>query len=192
MKGRDMNEKTVVTIGSVFFGLFLFFFGLPFTLTPFMILSDGMIDPDYPFESLFMIAFTMPFLIGGLFVQFFGLSMIWRGLREDADPESIPRQKLPGLGEADGSNSEGLWNGNQESISKNNWIGPDLIETGPDVPEDWYLTYNGPAPVVEEIYDENYAVDIGNGVVPIHFYIKKWGIPEGFGKTDHEKLWSIE
>ena len=187
-----MNEKNVVTIGSVFFGLFLFFFGLPFTLTPFMILSDGIIDPDYPFESLFMIAFTMPFLIGGLFVQFFGLSMIWRGLREAADPTPIPREKPPGLGEADGSNSEVLWNGNQELISKNNWIGPDLIETGPDVPEDWYLTYNGPAPVVEGIYDENYAVDIGNGVVPIHFYIKKWGIPEGFGKTDHEKLWSIE
>ena len=83
-------------------------------------------------------------------------------------------------------------NGNQESISKNNWIGPDGIETGPDVPEDWYLTYDGPAPIVEEIYEENYAVDRGNGAVPIDFYIKKWGVPEGFGKTDHEKLWSME
>ena len=51
-------------------------------------------------------------------------------------------------------------NGNQESVSKNNWIGPDGIESGPDVPEDWYLTYNGPAPIVEEIYEENYAVDL--------------------------------
>ena len=83
-------------------------------------------------------------------------------------------------------------NGSQESVSENNWIGPDGVESGPGVSEDWYLTYNGPAPVVEDIYDENYAVDRGNGVVPIHFYIKKWGIPEGFGKTDHEKLWSIE
>ena len=83
-------------------------------------------------------------------------------------------------------------NGNQEPISKNNWIGPDGIETGPDVPEDWYLTYNGPAPIVEDIYDENYAVDRGDGAVPIDFYIKKWGVPEGFGKTDHEKLWSME
>ena len=83
-------------------------------------------------------------------------------------------------------------NGNQESVSKNNWIGPDGIETGPDVPEDWYLTYDGPAPIVEEIYEENYAVDRGNGAVPIDFYIKKWGVPEGFGKTDHEKLWPME
>ena len=83
-------------------------------------------------------------------------------------------------------------NGNQESISKNNWIGPDGIETGPDVPEDWYLTYNGPAPIVEDIHDENYAVDRGDGAVPIDFYIKKWGVPEGFGKTDHEQLWSME
>ena len=187
-----MNEKTVVRIGSMFFGLFLFFFGLPFTLTPFMFLSEGVIDPDYPFESLFMIAFTIPFLIVGLFIQFFGLSMIWGGLRGTADPIPIPRELPPGLGEEDESNSEGLWNGNQEPISKNNWIGSDGTESDLDVPEDWYLTYNGPAPIVEGIYDENYAVDRGNGVVPIHFYIKKWGIPEGFGKTDHEKLWSIE
>ena len=52
-----MREETVGRIGSMFFGLFLFFFGLPFTLVPFMMLSDGVIDPDYPFESLFMIIF---------------------------------------------------------------------------------------------------------------------------------------
>ena len=80
----------------------------------------------------------------------------------------------------------------QEPVSKNNWIGPDGTESGPDVPEDWYLTYDGPAPVVEEIYDENYAVDRGNGTIPIDFYIKTWGVPEGFGKTDHEKKWSID
>ncbi|MBD60409.1 MAG: hypothetical protein CMB03_00895 [Euryarchaeota archaeon] len=83
-------------------------------------------------------------------------------------------------------------NGDQELLSKHNWIGPDGTESGPDVPDDWYLTYIGPAPIVEEIYDENYAVDRGNGAVPIDYYIKKWGVPEGFGKTDHEKLWSME
>jgi|GEM_PF-818366 len=82
--------------------------------------------------------------------------------------------------------------GDQDPISKNNWIGPDGVESGPDVPEDWYLTYDGPAPVVEEIYDENYAVDRGNGTVPVDFYIKRWGVPEGFGKTDHEKKWSMD
>ena len=83
-------------------------------------------------------------------------------------------------------------NGKKESVSKNNWIGPDGTESGPDVPEEWYLTYDGPAPVVEEIYDENYAVDRGNGTIPVDFYIKTWGVPEGFGKTDHEKKWSMD
>ena len=82
--------------------------------------------------------------------------------------------------------------GDQDPISKNNWIGPDGTESGPDVPEDWYLTYDGPAPVVEDIYDENYVVDRGNGTVPVDFYIKRWGVPEGFGKTDHEKKWSMD
>ena len=74
-------------------------------------------------------------------------------------------------------------NGNQESVSKNNWIGPDGTESGPDVPEDWYLTYVGPAPIVEDVYDENYGVDRGNGAVPIDFYIKKWGVPEAVSYT---------
>ena len=123
-----MNEETVGRIGSMFFGLFLFFFGLPFTLTPFMILSDGVIDPDYPFESLFMIVFTIPFLMAGLFVQFFGLSMIRGGLRGTADTTPIPRELPPGTGQdwiegsnpileemrrrrvsEDESNSEGWW-----------------------------------------------------------------------------------
>ena len=135
-----MNEKTVVRIGSMFFGLFLFFFGLPFTLTPFMFLSEGVIDPDYPFESLFMIAFIIPFLIGGLFIQFFGLSMIWGGLKGTVDPTPIPRELPPGTGEEDESNSEVLWNGNQESISKNNWIGPDGTESGPGTVSYTHLT----------------------------------------------------
>ena len=83
-------------------------------------------------------------------------------------------------------------NGNHETNSVDNWDGPDGTESGPGVPEDWYLTYEGPAPIVEDIYDENYVVDRGNGTVPVDFYIKKWGVPEGFGNTDHEKLWSME
>ena len=78
------------------------------------------------------------------------------------------------------------------SFSKNNWIGPDGTESGPGVPEDWYLRYDGPAPIVEAIYDENYVVDRGNGTVPVDFYIKRWGVPQGFGNTDYEKLWSME
>ena len=52
--------------------------------------------------------------------------------------------------------------------------------------------YDGPAPILEDVYDENYVVDRGNGAVLVDFYIKKWGIPAGFGKTDYERLWSME
>ena len=71
--------------------------------------------------------------------------------------------------------------------SGKNWVGPDGTESGPSVTENWYLSYDGPAPIVEDIYEENYGVDRGDGAVPIEFYIKKWGIPDGFGKTDYEK-----
>ena len=70
--------------------------------------------------------------------------------------------------------------------SGKNWIGPDGTESGPSIPENWYLSYEGQAPIVEDIYGDNYAVDRGNGAIPIHFYIKKWGLPDGFGKTDYE------
>ena len=73
------------------------------------------------------------------------------------------------------------------AVAKGNWMGPDGTESGPSVTDNWYISYDGPAPIVEDIYDENYGVDRGNGAVPIEFYIKKWGIPDGFGKTDFEK-----
>lgn len=73
-----------------------------------------------------------------------------------------------------------------ETNNDGNWIGPDGVESGPNVPDDWYLSYDGPAPIVEDIYEENYAVDRGDGAIPIDFYINKWGIPNGFGKTDYE------
>ena len=74
------------------------------------------------------------------------------------------------------------------AIAEGNWMGPDGTESGPGVPEDWYLSYGGPAPVVEDIYDENYAVDRGNGAIPIQFYVKKWGIPKGFEEKTEEAL----
>ena len=73
------------------------------------------------------------------------------------------------------------------SPSGENWIGPDGVESGPGVSENWYLSYDGPAPVVEDIYEKNYGVERGNGAIPIEFYINKWGIPDGFGNTDYEK-----
>ena len=83
-------------IGSIIFGSFLFFFGLPFTLVPFMLFSDGVIDINYPFESLFMIAFSVPFLLAGLLVQFLGLGSILGAFRSTIDPGSIPRKLPPG------------------------------------------------------------------------------------------------
>ena len=79
-------------------------------------------------------------------------------------------------------------NNSDNASSGNNWMGPDGTESGPDVPEDWYLSYGGPAPVVEDIYDENYAVDRGNGAIPIQFYVKKWGVPEGFEEETEKVL----
>ena len=86
-----------------------------------------------------------------------------------------------------------------KTLSGENWMGPDGTESGPDVPEDWYLSYEGPAPVVDDIYGENYGVDRGNGVIPIQFYVKKWGVPKGFeektkeakDKNEPEKLSSL-
>ena len=108
-KRSDMEGDTMGRIMPMFFGLFLFFFGLPFTLTPFMILGDGVIDPAYPFESLFIIVFTIPFLMAGLAVNFLGLSIVWGGLVEDSDPTPTPRELPPSTGEEDESNSERWW-----------------------------------------------------------------------------------
>ena len=89
------------------------------------------------------------------------------------------------FGDADGDGESST--ATSAPLGEGNWIGPDGTESGPSVAEDWYMRYDGPAPIVESIADENYAVDRGNGAVPIDFYIEKWGVPEGFGKTSNEK-----
>jgi len=89
------------------------------------------------------------------------------------------------FGDADGDGESST--ATSAPLGEGNWIGPDGTESGPSVAEDWYMRYDGPAPIVESIADENYAVDRGNGAVPIDFYIEKWGVPKGFGKTSNEK-----
>ena len=84
---------------------------------------------------------------------------------------------------------EGKENEHRESHSKDVWVGPDGTESGPGVPEDWYLSYDGPAPKVEAVYEDNYGVDRGNGAIPVDFYINKWGVPEGYGPTKQEEIW---
>ena len=74
------------------------------------------------------------------------------------------------------------------AIAEGNWMGPDGTESGPGVPEDWYLSYDGPAPIVEGINAPNYVVDRGIGTIPIEFYAKKWGVPEGFEEETKEAL----
>ena len=172
-KKENTGAKRVdfVRIVNVFVATLLFLFGLTFTLMPYFVYRTEDMSDD-PFILLFLAA-TLPFSIFGLFVL------------------SIARGMITGewtVAGAHETNSDlRWWNGNQDPTSKNNWIGPDGVESGPDAPEDWYLTYDGPAPAVEDINDENYVVDRGNGAVPIEFYINKWGVPEGFGEMDNER-----
>ena len=69
---------------SLVMGIFMFFFGLPFTSVPFLILSD--IGFELSPEMFFMIAFTLPFLLAGLFVQTLGIAGIYYGLTGKANP----------------------------------------------------------------------------------------------------------
>ena len=83
-------------IGQIIGGVFAFFFGLPFTLVPFMILGDmrGM-DAGLS-ETIFLTAFAIPFSLVGLLVQFMGLSAMFGWISTKEDPGSIPRKLPPG------------------------------------------------------------------------------------------------
>ena len=72
-------------------GIFTFFFGLPFTLVPFIMFFDGAIDPANPFEALFLIAFSIPFLLSGLAIQSMGLAAIRWAFVATKDPTLAPR-----------------------------------------------------------------------------------------------------
>jgi hypothetical protein len=86
-----MNSEfdTAPRVVSIFLGLFFMSFGLPFALVPFMMISDGGIDPDYPFESLFMLAFSAPFFFAGIGVMYMGVRAVLMGIRgEETTPDA--------------------------------------------------------------------------------------------------------
>ena len=84
MESKGIGER----IGQIIGGVFLFFFGLPFTLVPFMILGD-MRGPDAGLsESIFLTAFSVPFLLAGLGVQFLGLSAIFGWINSEVKPDA--------------------------------------------------------------------------------------------------------
>ena len=85
----EMESNGIVTrIGQIIFGVLLFFFGLPFTLAPFMILGEVSLGIDNLFESVFMIGFAIPFLLAGLGVQFIGLIAIFGWFTSEVNPDA--------------------------------------------------------------------------------------------------------
>ena len=77
----NSESETVPRVVSIFFGLFFMSFGLPFALVPFMMIYDGVIDPDYPFVSLFMLAFSSPFFLAGTGIMYMGARAVLMGIR---------------------------------------------------------------------------------------------------------------
>lgn len=75
----DKNEgidflSTEERLGAAFSGGFLFLFGFPFTLAPFMILPN--VYGEGIVLNVFIVCFTLPFLCAGLLVQFAGCASI--------------------------------------------------------------------------------------------------------------------
>ena len=79
MKGRmGLNQEG--RIGEIFMGAVIFFFALPFTLMPFFFYQlEGLANNT--FELIFFYAFSIPFMMIGLFFQSVGLRMM-RGTME--------------------------------------------------------------------------------------------------------------
>ena len=67
----SIQVPTSQRLGTAFSGLFLFCFGMPFTLAPLFILPGAF--GEGVMLSIFMICFSIPFLLAGLTVQIMAL-----------------------------------------------------------------------------------------------------------------------
>ena len=100
-------ESSIEKIGMIFVGLFFFCFGLPFTMVPFMMLSDGIFDLDYLGASIFMLAFSAPFFLAGIGMNYMGLRMISKAIITSEDSISNSNMFPVGtLNEWEGMNME--------------------------------------------------------------------------------------
>jgi hypothetical protein len=85
----DIGDSPSARMMGALFGFFLMAFGMPFTFVPLLIFGDGSMEL-VSFAGLFMVLFTIPFVVAGLFVQFIGFSMIRLSLRP-GDAKNIGR-----------------------------------------------------------------------------------------------------
>lgn len=88
-----MAQDESMEAGGIVAGLFLFFFGLPFTLVPVLLIPVAVTQIDDLFPSIFMMVFSVPFLLAGLGVQFAGVKMIRDTLVPTA-PEQSDNQTI--------------------------------------------------------------------------------------------------
>ena len=99
MKGRmGLNQEG--RIGEIFMGAVIFFFALPFTLMPFFFYQlEGLANNT--FELIFFYAFSIPFMMIGLFFQWIGLRVMrgtmewWKGSFESQDLDFWERHDHP-------------------------------------------------------------------------------------------------
>ena len=99
MKGRmGLNQEG--RIREIFMGAVIFFFASPFTLMPFFFYQmEGLANNT--FELIFFYAFSIPFMMGGLFFQWIGLRVMrgtwewWKGSFESQDLDFWERHDHP-------------------------------------------------------------------------------------------------
>ena len=92
------QDGRIGRIVNVFVATLLFLFGLTFTLIPYFIYRIEQDMTDDPVATLFLIAFTIPFSMFGLFVLSIVRGMIWGELR---------------VARVNETNSERCWDGKQ-------------------------------------------------------------------------------
>ena len=85
----DMGDSPSARMMGALFGFFLMAFGMPFTFVPLLIFGDVSMEL-VSFPGLFMVLFTIPFVVAGLFVQFIGFSVIRLSIRP-SDKKTIGR-----------------------------------------------------------------------------------------------------
>ena len=104
IENNDMGFNSAQErMGAAISGVFLFFFGFPFTLVPFIVLPN--VYGEGMMLNVFMFCFTLPFLCAGLLVQTLGCASVMMALfpeSEFARNQLRKRREVSTSGEPDG------------------------------------------------------------------------------------------
>jgi len=135
MENEHQNYQfdTRQRLGAGIMGIFLMSFGMPFTLVPTIIIPEA-ISSGNSLITVFLICFSIPFLLAGLGVQYAGFTSLWMAFFPNSKKALKMYQKMGHIERTDEKEISIYWSSDSSTERRNEEIRTEPVSIRPPKP----------------------------------------------------------